>query len=330
MNNPKSSSGIVSIGAYAPPELLTNFDLEKIVDTSDEWIRTRTGIRTRHIASRDLCTSDVALPAGRLALERAGMSADELELIIFATMTPDAPCPSTACFLQHKLGATRAAALDVSAACSGFIYALSVANGLITSGQFANAMVVGADCLSKFTDFTDRSTCILLGDGGGAAILKRVPEGEGFQSFYLGADGSGTHMLTVPAGGSACPPSEETVRERKHFIRMSGNEVFKFAVKVIDESVREALDRADLAIDDVALIVPHQANIRIIEAAAKRLGISEERWANNIRDYGNTSAGTIPLALNEAYETGKLKKGNVVVLVGFGGGLTWGASVLRW
>lgn len=322
--------GIVAIGAYAPPGLLTNADLEKIVETSDEWIRSRSGISVRHIADADTATSDVAYESAKLALERAKLTPAELDLIVVATITPDSPLPSTACLLQHRLGAVNAAAFDISAACTGFLYALSVASAQIATGAFRNALVLGVDCLSKITDYTDRRTCVLLGDGGGAAVLKAVPEGEGILSMYLRADGGGKELLEVPAGGSRMPASLETVQNGQHYLRMNGAEVYKFAVRVIDEAVRTAVDRAGVSLDDVKYIVPHQANSRIIDAAAKRLGVPPERWANNIKNYGNTSAGSIPLVLNEMYESGQLDKGDLLVLVGFGGGLTWGASVIRW
>lgn len=328
--NTIQSVGIVAIGAYAPPGLLTNADLEKIVETSDEWIRSRSGISMRHIADADTATSDVAYESARLALERAKLTPAELDLIVVATITPDSPLPSTACLLQHRLGAVNAAAFDISAACTGFLYALSVASAQIATGAFRNALVLGVDCLSKITDYTDRRTCVLLGDGGGAAVLKAVPEGEGILSMYLRADGGGKELLEIPAGGSRIPTSLETVQQGQHYLRMNGAEVYKFAVRVIDEAVRTAIDRAGISLDDVKYIVPHQANSRIIDAAAKRLGVPPERWANNIKNYGNTSAGSIPLVLNEMYEAGQLEKGDLLVLVGFGGGLTWGASVIRW
>ncbi|MHB9130618.1 MAG: beta-ketoacyl-ACP synthase III [Armatimonadota bacterium] len=322
--------GMVSIGAYAPPGILTNADLEKIVDTSDEWIRTRSGISTRHITGPDMTTSDMAFQAAQMALERAHLDPQDLDLIITGTITPDTPLPSASCLLQHRLGAEHAAAMDISAACTGFIYGLSVGTSMIASGQVKNALVIGAESLSKVTDYTDRGTCVLFGDGAGAAILKPVPEGRGFQSFYLRADGSGMDLLYIAAGGSKRPASIETVTNREHYLRMNGNEVYKFAVRVIEEAVVTALDRAGLTIDDISLIVPHQANSRIIDAAAKRLSIPLERWMNNIAEYGNTSTASIPLALNEAYERGRVHEGDVIVLVGFGGGLTWGATVFRW
>jgi 3-oxoacyl-[acyl-carrier-protein] synthase-3 len=322
--------GIAAIGAYAPPAVLTNFDLEKIVDTSDEWIRTRSGISTRHIADAETATSDLGVQAARTALERAGLAPTDVDLLIVATVTPDYVIPATSCVVQHKLGAINAAVFDVVAACTGFIYALHVGYSMLAGGGYRNALVIGADTLSRVTDYTDRGTCVLLGDGAGAVLLAPSPEERGFLSFYLRADGSGVELLNVPAGGSCRPTTEETVRAREHFIRMNGSEIFKFAVRVMEEAVVTALDRAGLTTADVDLIVPHQANIRIIDAAAKRLNIPYERWGINIAEYGNTSAASIPMALNEAHEQGRVKEGDVVVLVGFGGGLTWGASVLRW
>lgn len=322
--------GVAAVGAYAPPNVMTNFDLEKIVDTSDEWIRTRSGISTRHIADAQTATSDLAAEAGKVALQRAGLAPEDVDLVIVATVTPDYMIPATSCVVQHKLGASNAAVFDVVAACTGFIYALNVGYSMLASGGYRNALVIGADTLSKVTDYTDRGTCVLLGDGAGAVVLQAVPEGRGFCSFYLRADGSGVDQLTIPAGGSRRPTSEETVRERAHFIRMNGSEIFKFAVRVMEEAVTTALDRAGLTTADVKLIVPHQANIRIIEAATKRLSIPPDRWGINIGEYGNTSAASIPIALNESAERGRLQEGDVVVLVGFGGGLTWGATVVRW
>ena len=325
-----SSIGIASIGAYAPPNVLTNFDMEKLVDTSDEWIRTRSGIEKRHIAAPSMACSDLAYNAALPALERAGMTGEDLDLIIVATVTADTPLPSAACYLQNLLGANHAAVFDISAACTGFLYALNVGAAMVATGQYRNALVIGAEILSRFTDYTDRRLCVLLGDGAGAMVLKPVPEGRGFRSFYLRADGSNTQLLCTPAGGSRLPASIETVQNRQHYITMNGAEVFKFAVRVIEEAVTTALERAGMTTADVKYIVPHQANIRIIEAAMKRLDIPTERWVVNIANYGNTSSASIPLALNEVYERHGLEEGDVVVMVGFGGGLTWGASVVRW
>jgi len=331
VNKQIPSVAMVAIGAYAPPALLTNFDLEKIVDTSDEWIRTRSGISTRHIADPNTCTSDIAVEAAKVALERAQLSATELDLIVLASVTGDQVIPSTACFIQQKLGAPQAVAFDVNAACTGFVYACSVAHAMLGVGPYRNALVIGADTLTKVTDYTDRSICVLLGDGAGAVVLKTVDEEErGFRSFYLRADGTGADLLYITAGGSRRPASVETLAAREHFIRMNGNEIYRFAMRAIEEAILGALERAGLTIDDIALIVPHQANIRIIDAAAKRLEIPREKWVTNIHAYGNTSAASIPMALNEAVETGRVQRGDNIVLVGFGAGLTWGATVVKW
>ena len=322
--------GIVAIGAYAPPRLLTNFELETLVDTSDEWIRTRSGIETRHIADEDMATSDVAYVACVQALERAHLAPEDVELIVVATFTPDCPLPSTACILQHRLGATNAAAFDLSAACTGFLYALSVAQAQVAIGQYRNALVVGVDLLSRVTDYQDRGTCVLFGDGGGAVVLQPVSEGRGIISSYLRADGGGRDLLEIPAGGTKRPASVDTLDAREQFIKMNGKEVYRFAINAIDEAAHEVLERAGYTPEDVSLVVLHQANIRILESAAKRLNIPYDRWQNNIKDYGNTSAGSIPLALNEAYEAGRIHEGDLILLVAFGGGLTWGALLFRW
>lgn len=323
-------AGIVSISACAPAHRLTNADLEKMVDTSDEWIRTRSGIRTRHIAEPGMALSDLVLPAAQAALEQAELAPADLDVIIVASVTGDMPLPSTACLLQHRLGATRAAAFDLAAACTGFIYALTVGASLIGVGHYRHALVIGADLLSRITDYTDRGTCVLLGDGGGAAVLGPAPEGRGILASYLRADGGGADLLTIPAGGSRSPTTAETVARREHYLRMNGNEVYKFAVRALEEAVREVLDRIGASVDDVALVVPHQANLRIIEASAKRLGIPLDRWVINLQEYGNTSAGSIPLALDNAYRADRIHPGDLIILVGFGGGLTWGAVALRW
>lgn len=319
----------MGVGSAVPKRVLTNYDLEKMVDTSDEWISTRTGIKERRISEPDEKTSDYAAKAARKALERAGVDPGELDMIIVATLTPDMFCPPTACIVQHKIGATHAAAFDLSAACSGFVYGLDVAARGIEAGAYRKVLVIGADLLSHVTDYTDRSTCVLFGDGAGACVLGRVERG-GILSTYLGADGSGGAKLTIPANRTnECtggPPSGQQAT----FIRMDGNEVFKFAVRVMPEAALEAVRRAGIEIDRVNLFVPHQANIRIIDAAAKRLGVDNERMFSNVHKYGNTSAASIPIALDEALDQGRIAEGDVLVLVGFGGGLTWAASVLEW
>lgn len=322
--------GIIGTGKYVPERILTNSDLEKIVETNDEWIVSRTGIRERHIAAPHEATSDLAYEAALKALESAGMKAEELDLIIVATVTPDSSFPSTACILQDKLGAKGAAAFDLSAACSGFVYSLATATGFIQTGMYNNALIIGADTLSRITDYTDRNTCVLFGDGAGAVIIGEVPEGRGFQSFDLGAEGSGGSLLKMEAGGSRLPASQQTIEDKKHFIYMNGREVFKFAVRVMGTATERVLTKAGLGKEDIDLFVPHQANIRIIQSAMQRLDLPEEKCVINVDRYANTSAASIPLALVEAAEEGRMKAGDTVLMVGFGGGLTWGASVLIW
>ncbi len=322
--------GIVGTGSYVPEKVLTNADLEKMVDTSDEWIRTRTGIRERHIADEKTATSDLAVEAAKRALQQANLKGEDVELTIVATITPDMFFPSTACFVQDRIGAKGHAAFDVSAACSGFVYALACAKHFVANGVFKNALVIGAETLSKFTDWKDRSTCVLLADGAGAVVLKPVETGRGILGFSMGADGSSGHLLYLPGGGSRNPASFETVKEGLHYIKMKGNELFKIAVRVLVEAALEALNECNLSAADVDLFIPHQANIRIIDAAVKRLGIPEDKVHINVDHFGNTSAASIPIALDEANRMEKLKKGNIVVLDAFGGGLTWGACVLEW
>ncbi|WP_310550043.1 beta-ketoacyl-ACP synthase III [Paenibacillus glufosinatiresistens] len=322
--------GIIGTGKYVPERILTNSDLEQMVETNDEWIVSRTGIRERHIAAPEEATSDLAYQAALKALETANMKAEELDLIIVATITPDTSFPSTACILQDKLGACRAAAFDLSAACSGFVYSLATAVGMIQNGMYNNALVIGADTLSRITDYTDRNTCVLFGDGAGAVIIGEVPEGRGFRSFDLGAEGAGGSLLKLEGGGSRLPASSETVEGKKHFIYMNGREVFKFAVRVMGTATERVLAKAGLTKADIDLFVPHQANVRIIQSAMQRLELPEEKCVVNVDRYANTSAASIPLALVEAAEQGRMKEGDTVLMVGFGGGLTWGASVLIW
>lgn len=313
-----------------PEKILTNSDLEKMVETNDEWIVSRTGIRERHIAAPHEATSDLAYEAALKALDSAGMRAEDLDLIIVATVTPDSTVPSTACILQDKLGAKGAAAFDLSAACSGFVYGLATASGFIQNGMYNNALVIGADTLSRITDYNDRNTCVLFGDGAGAVILGEVPEGRGFQSFDLGAEGSGGSLLNIEAGGSRLPASHQTIEDKKHFLYMNGREVFKFAVRVMGTATERVLTKAGLGKENIDLFVPHQANIRIIQSAMQRLDLPPEKCVINVDKYANTSAASIPLALVEAAEEGRVKEGDTLLMVGFGGGLTWGASVLIW
>lgn len=321
------------LGRAVPERVITNHDLERILDTSDEWIRTRTGIAERRVAAPDQATSDLAVVAAREALDAAGWSAEDLDLIVVATATPDMIFPSTACVVQAALGAHQAGACDISAACSGFIYALSSVAAQIRAGAARRALVIGAETLSKIVNWKDRSTAVLLGDGAGALALERVDAedgAEGLLSVYLGADGRGGDLLKQPAGGSRLPASVETVTQGLHYLQMNGREVFKFAVQIMGDAAEEALRRAGLTFADVDLYVPHQANVRIIEASAKRFGLPMDRVWVNIDRYGNTSSASIPIALYEARQAGRLRPGDVVLLVAFGGGLTWGAAVLKW
>ncbi|AEI44385.1 beta-ketoacyl-ACP synthase III [Paenibacillus mucilaginosus] len=322
--------GIIGSGKYVPDRVLTNQQLEQMVETNDEWIVTRTGIRERRLASAEQAASDLAYEASLKAIAQAGITPEEIDLIIVATVTPDMSFPSTSCILQDKLGAKKAAAFDLSAACSGFIYGLANAANFIATGMYKYALVVGAEVLSRITDYTDRNTCILFGDGAGAVVLGQVPEGRGFKSFELGADGSGGSLLKVEAGGSRCPSTPESLQGKGHYIYMAGSDVFKFAVRIMGSAAEEALRKAGIEKSEIDLLVPHQANIRIIQSALNRLELSEDKCMVNLDKYGNMSAASIPVALAEAVEEGRVKEGDCLVLVGFGGGLTWGASVLIW
>ncbi|HOA99493.1 MAG TPA: beta-ketoacyl-ACP synthase III [Candidatus Atribacteria bacterium] len=320
---------ILGTGSSVPERIITNFDLEKMVDTSDEWITTRTGIKERRIAQEEESTSTFALLAAQRALQAAQVSPEELDLIIVATVTPDMLFPATACLLQRELKAHKAASFDLEAGCTGFVYALSLAEKYLRGGGGEKALVVGAETLSKILDWEDRSTCVLFGDGAGAAVLG-LSEEEGIIATYLGSDGGGAHLLELPAGCSRMPASLDTVNSRLHYIKMNGNEVFKFAVKIMEEASLEVIKRGQVEIDEVSLFIPHQANIRIINSAAKRLGIPEEKVFVNVHKYGNTSSASVPLALDEAYREGKIKRSDLVLLVGFGAGLTWGSALIRW
>lgn len=322
---------ILGTGYALPDGVLSNADLEKMVQTSDDWIVSRTGINFRRIADKETATSDLAYQASRSALDQAGIVAQELDLIIVATMTPDMPMPTAACLLQHLLGANRAAAFDLNAACTGFIYAMAAAEHfLISNKKYNYILVVGAEVLSRVVDFTDRNTCILFGDGAGAVVLGKGEGKNGILATYLGADGAGSGLLTIPAGGSRHPASQETVAQRMHYMQMQGNEVFKFAVRSIPQCAARVLEEVDLCTEDVDYIVMHQANLRILQAAAKKLNIPWEKVLVNISEYGNISAASIPLVLAEAAEKNKFKTGDILLLVGFGAGLTTGAALVRW
>lgn len=334
MSNHANSSGrhahIVGWGMAVPERVMTNGELSALVDTSDEWIRQRTGIVERHIAGEGETTLTLGLQAARAALEVADLDPARLDLIIVATVTPEYAFPATACLLQDALGARKAAAFDLSAGCSGFVYSLSLAAGLLAGGSYEHALVLGAETLSRITDWTDRNTCVLFGDGAGAVVLRASEAPGGILSWVLGADGSGGELLILPAGGSAQPPTLETLARRQHTIQMQGKEVFRFATRIMPEAARQALKRAGLEVKDVALFVPHQANDRILQAAARGLGVPEARMFSNLARHGNTSSASIPIALCEAIQGGLVKRDDVIVCAGFGAGLTWGATVIRW
>jgi len=322
-------SKIIGLGMFAPLKILTNEGLARIVDTNDAWITERTGIKERHIAEGGTPNSDLALEASRQALADAGVEASDLDIIVVGTCTPDMPLPSTACFLQMKLGALRACAVDLNAACSGFLYSLSVADALIRVGRGKKALVLGSEILSSRTDYSDRGTCILFGDGAGAVVLSECPDGDGVLSCHLHSDGNLWELIYAPGGGTVHPITAETDGERTHCIRMAGNETFKQAVTRLVEVSNEALERNGVAVSDVQLFVPHQANMRIITAVGKRLGIPDDKVFVNLARYGNTSAASIPIALAEARAEGRLNKGDLVLLAAFGAGLTWGSALVR-
>jgi 3-oxoacyl-[acyl-carrier-protein] synthase III len=321
---------IVGIGAYAPKRILTNHDLEKTVETSGEWIVQRTGIRERHIADETEATSDLALKAAQQALDRAGVEPEEVDFIVVGTTTGDMAFPTTANVLQHQLGGRNVGSVDVYAACSGSIYSLSIGSQFIQTGKYRTVLCVGAECLSRITDYTDRGTCILLADAAGAAVL-RPSEGEsGIIDVDLYSDGRYGDLLIQPAGGSRHPASHETVERRQHYVKMKGNEVFKVAVRMFEECARKILEKNGLTPEDIDVFVPHQANLRIIEAAVKRLKLPMDRVVINVDRYGNTGAASVYVALEEAWTTKRIKPGDLVLLAAFGGGFTWGAALLRW
>ena len=321
---------IVGWGKHVPSHVLTNDALAEMVDTSDEWIRARTGIIERHIAGEEESTASMAIEAAHQALETANLSPSQLDLIIVATATPDHAFPSTACLVQDALGATRAAAFDLAAGCSGFVYGVSVASGLIAADQYRNVLVIGAETLSRITDWSDRATCILFGDGAGAIVLQANGAEGGILSTVLGADGSGNDLLCLPGGGSLHPATHKTVAEGMHYLKMKGREVFRFAVRVMPAATRQVLEQAGLTIEDLSLVIPHQANHRITESSAKALGVSSETIFSDVEWYGNTSAASIPIALCDAVEQGRVGRDDLLVLVGFGAGLTWAAAAIRW
>jgi len=329
-NHSRYGATILGTGSYLPEKVLTNADLEKIVDTTDEWIRTRTGIRERRIAAKDEAASDLAAQASQKALEASGLKAEDIGLIIVATITPDMQFPSTACLVQSKIGAKNAVAFDISAACAGFIYAMNIAQQFIETGVYKNALVIGAEKISSITDWTDRSTCVLFGDGAGAAILGRAQVGEGIISTYLASDGGKAEILKMPGGGSRNPATHETLDQGLHYLKMDGKEVFKHAVSNMGRVALQALEKCGLTQNKITYFVPHQANARIIHAVAKRLGIIEDKIHLNVERLGNMSSASTAVGLDEVVRKGCLKKDDIVVLVGFGSGLVWGSLVIKW
>jgi 3-oxoacyl-[acyl-carrier-protein] synthase III len=334
-SNPRSTRtqrtvSIIGTGSYVPEKVLTNDDLSKIVDTSDEWITTRTGIKERRIAAKDEHTSDMATKAALKALEQAKIAPADIDLILVATATPDMLFPATACFVQKKIGATKAACLDISAACAGFLFGIEIAQQFITSHTHDIVLVIGAEKLSSITNWTDRNTCVLFGDGAGAAILKHRGSRHGVISSHIGSDGQFTEILLMPGGGSRCPITKDNADRHLATIHMSGKEVYKQAVIAMIDSSKKALEKAGLSIDDIACVIPHQANLRIIEAIADRLKIPIEKFYVNLDKYGNTSAAAVAMALDEANRSGRIKAGDYILMVVFGGGLTWASTIIEW
>ncbi|MCL5097612.1 MAG: ketoacyl-ACP synthase III [Candidatus Omnitrophica bacterium] len=324
------SCSILSVGSYVPTKVLSNADLERMVETSNEWIVSRTGIQERRMAADDEYTSDMAAEAARRALKNAGMTAEQVDLIVLATITPDMPFPATSCIVQQKIGAWRAAAFDLEAACSGFIFGLEVGQQFIMSRTYETVLVIGAEKLSSIVDWTDRNTCVLFGDGAGAAILQHRPNSHGLLTACMGADGAKGALLSMPGGGCRCPATHESVADGMHYLRMDGKEAFKNAIHAMCTAARESLRRCEITIDQISCIIPHQANLRIIEAVRERLDAKPEQVYINLQKYGNTSAASVAIALDEAVQTGRIRRGDLILLVVFGAGLTWGAAVIEW
>ena len=324
------SCSISGVGSYVPERILTNADLEKMVETTDEWITSRTGIKERRIAAAGEFTSDLAAKAAERAMKMAGITAEQIDLIIVASITPDMPFPNTACLVQQKIGARRVPAFDIEAACSGFIYALEIGQQFIMSRAYETVLVIGAEKLSAITDWTDRNTCVLFGDGAGAAILQSRPGSHGLLTAVMGADGTKNNLIHMPGGGSRCPASADSVAAKLHYLRMDGRETFKSAVQAMYHAAQEALRRCELDISKIKCIIPHQANRRIIDVVGERLGATPEQLFVNLDKYGNTSAASVAIALDEAVTSGKISRGDLILLVVFGSGLTWGAAVIEW
>lgn len=323
---------VAGTGRYVPERILSNKELEAMVDTSDDWIIQRTGIHERHIAAEGESTSDLAAQAGSSALEKAGLDPLELDAVILATLTPDTYCPAGACYVQKLLGAENACAFDLSAACTGFVYGITVGSSLVRSGVHSNVLVIGAETLSRFIDYSDRNTCILFGDGAGAAVLSRGQEGSESKllDHYLRSDGGGAELIIMPGGGSRHPASAETVKAKMHFLSMQGSDVFKFATRSMQELIETAVERNGLSISDLDLVVPHQVNTRIIDTVLRKIDLPADKIYLNLQRYGNTSAASVPMALHEAVEEGRVESGSLVLLVAFGAGLTWGYNLIRW
>ncbi len=324
------SCSIAAVGSYVPERILSNADLEKLVDTTDEWIVTRTGIQERRIAAPDEYTSDLATKAALLAMERGNIKPEQIDLIIVATITPDMPFPATACLVQQKIGAFRAAAFDMEAACSGFIFALEIGQQFVMSHTYETVLVIGAEKLSSIINWKDRNTCVLFGDGAGAAILQNRPDTHGLLTACMGADGSKADLLSLPGGGSRCPTTPQSVADGLHYLRMDGKETFKSAVNAMYAAAEEAMRRCDVNITQIKCLIPHQANRRIIDAVGERLGAKPEQVFVNVHKYGNTSAASVAIALDEAVSSGKFQRGDLILLLVFGAGLTWGAAVIEW
>lgn len=329
MSTTQRHVAIIGTGHYVPERILTNADLEKMVDTTDEWIVTRSGIRERRIAREDQATSDLAAEAARRAMDSAGIKPEEIDLIIVATITPDMPFPNTACYVQNLIGAKNATCIGLEAACTGFLFALDAASQYLLTGRFKTALVIGAEKMSTIVDWQDRATCVLFGDGAGAVVVQARDTGEGILSSVTGSDGSLAGLLNLPAGGSRNPASPQTIEGRMHFMHMEGKEIFKHAVRAMSESARRALEKSGLTMNEIACVVPHQANMRIVEAIRSRLDVGPERFFVNLDKYGNMSSASIPVALDEAVKSGRIKKGDNVIMVAFGGGLTWGSMVVK-
>lgn len=323
------NAGIIGMGHSYPDGILTNADLEKIVETSDEWITTRTGIKQRHKAAENEYTSQFGAKAALQAIERAGLKPEDIDLIVCATTTPDQIMPSTGALIQAEIGAVNAAGMDVFAACSGFLYGITMVESMIRTGQIRYALVIGAEVLTKYVDYEDRSTCVIFGDGAGAAVLGPAPEGKGILATKIRSDGRYEEFLNCPGGGTRLGTTHQTIDDRQHFFKMKGNELFKVAVRSMAEISAEMLERAGKTVDDVDIVIPHQANQRITDAVASRLGVAEEKVYSNIAEHGNTSSASIPIAMDECIESGKIKEGSLVLLTAFGGGVTWGGTVIQ-